>query len=66
MPARSFPSTASALWRIGDWDATPLEFMNGAHINVMHPSDVRNITAVIAVQARSWDEQHRGVDDVVL
>lgn len=36
------PSTATALWRIGDWDGTPLEFMNGSNINLMHPSDVRN------------------------
>ncbi|TFW29842.1 hypothetical protein E4O92_17995 [Massilia horti] len=36
------PSTASALWRIGDWDGTPLEFLNGTSFNVRHPSDVRN------------------------
>jgi rhamnogalacturonan endolyase len=36
------PSAASAVWRIGDWDGTPLELMNGQTFNVRHPSDVRN------------------------
>jgi rhamnogalacturonan endolyase len=36
------PSSASALWRIGNWDGTPLEFLNGTSFNVRHPSDVRN------------------------
>jgi len=35
------PSTVATIWRIGDWDGTPLEFMNGALIDQMHPSDVR-------------------------
>ncbi|HXT13007.1 MAG TPA: rhamnogalacturonan lyase B N-terminal domain-containing protein [Candidatus Angelobacter sp.] len=35
------PSTTSTIWRIGDWDGTPLEFMNGNLIMTMHPSDVR-------------------------
>ena len=35
------PSTATAVWRIGDWDGTPLEFNNGTNIGLMHPSDVR-------------------------
>jgi rhamnogalacturonan endolyase len=35
------PSTASALWRIGNWDGTPKEFLNGDKLNAMHPSDVR-------------------------
>jgi len=35
------PSTATAIWRIGDWDGTPLELNNGANIGLMHPSDVR-------------------------
>ncbi|MCS0658622.1 rhamnogalacturonan lyase B N-terminal domain-containing protein [Massilia terrae] len=45
LPSRAInndPSATTALWRIGDWDGTPLEFMNGTSINVMHPSDVRN------------------------
>jgi rhamnogalacturonan endolyase len=32
----------AAVWRIGVWDGTPLEFLNGASINHMHPSDSRN------------------------
>jgi rhamnogalacturonan endolyase len=35
------PSATTAIWRIGDWDGTPLEFMNGGNIMDMHPSDVR-------------------------
>lgn len=36
------PSSKSAIWRIGNWDGTPLEFLNGSNIALMHPSDVRN------------------------
>ncbi|USX18989.1 polysaccharide lyase family protein [Oxalobacteraceae bacterium OTU3REALA1] len=35
------PGNTAALWRIGDWDGTPLEFRNGAKVSTMHPSDVR-------------------------
>jgi rhamnogalacturonan endolyase len=35
------PSTKAALWRIGNWDGTPREFLNGDKVNAMHPSDVR-------------------------
>jgi rhamnogalacturonan endolyase len=35
------PSAVSAIWRIGNWDGTPLEFLNGDKITTMHPSDVR-------------------------
>ncbi len=35
------PSATPVLWRIGDWDGTPLEFNNGANLANMHPSDVR-------------------------
>jgi rhamnogalacturonan endolyase len=35
------PSAVAAVWRIGDWDGTPLEFRNGANLADMHPSDVR-------------------------
>ncbi len=35
------PSATAALWRIGDWDGTPLEFNNGANLANMHPSDAR-------------------------
>lgn len=36
------PSSVTPLWRIGDWDGTPLELGNGANIPFMHPSDARN------------------------
>jgi rhamnogalacturonan endolyase len=35
------PSNTAALWRIGDWDGTPKEFINGGKVSTMHPSDVR-------------------------
>ncbi len=35
------PSVTAALWRIGDWDGSPKEFLNGDKVNAMHPSDVR-------------------------
>ena len=35
------PSTATALFRIGDWDGSPQEFLNGDKLTTMHPSDVR-------------------------
>jgi rhamnogalacturonan endolyase len=35
------PSAAATVWRIGDWDGTPLEFNNGANLANMHPSDGR-------------------------
>ena len=35
------PSSVSAIWRIGNWDGSPLEFRNGSNITTMHPSDVR-------------------------
>jgi rhamnogalacturonan endolyase len=34
----------TALWRIGQWDGTPLEFRNGTSLGVMHPSDARNMS----------------------
>ncbi len=36
------PAKKSAIWRIGKWDGTPLEFLNGKNISIMHPSDIRN------------------------
>ncbi|MBU3158129.1 rhamnogalacturonan lyase B N-terminal domain-containing protein [Clostridium estertheticum] len=36
------PSTNSTIWRIGDWDGTPLEFLSGKTFQLRHPSDVRN------------------------
>ncbi|MER5308599.1 rhamnogalacturonan lyase B N-terminal domain-containing protein [Streptomyces sp. NPDC002773] len=35
------PSTAPALWRIGDWDGTPGSFKNAALMTYAHPADVR-------------------------
>ncbi|MGN7414662.1 rhamnogalacturonan lyase B N-terminal domain-containing protein [Paenibacillus sp. SAF-068] len=36
------PSKASSIWRIGNWDGTPREFLNGQTIPIRHPSDSRN------------------------
>lgn len=36
------PSTVKAIWRIGDWDGTPLELLYGQTISLYHPSDSRN------------------------
>ena len=35
------PSSTAALWRIGSWDGSPAEFLNGSRLTTMHPSDVR-------------------------
>lgn len=35
------PSFVPSLWRIGDWDGSPREFLNGDKVTTMHPSDVR-------------------------
>jgi rhamnogalacturonan endolyase len=32
----------TTIWKIGQWDGTPLEFKNGANLVLMHPSDTRN------------------------
>ena len=32
----------ATLWKIGQWDGTPLEFENGSNIPLMHSSDTRN------------------------
>jgi rhamnogalacturonan endolyase len=37
--ALSHPTT---IWKIGTWDGSPKEFLNGGNISQMHPSDVRN------------------------
>jgi rhamnogalacturonan endolyase len=39
--AKGDPSMTPALFRIGEWDGTPREFLNGDKITVMHPQDVR-------------------------
>jgi rhamnogalacturonan endolyase len=36
------PSSTATIWRIGNWDGTALEFLNGGNIMSMHPQDVRN------------------------
>lgn len=35
------PSATTALWRVGDWDGSPMELLNGDKVTYMHPSDVR-------------------------
>ena len=35
------PSFVTAIWRIGNWDGSPLEFRNGSSITTMHPQDPR-------------------------
>ncbi|WP_312808346.1 rhamnogalacturonan lyase B N-terminal domain-containing protein [Agrobacterium cavarae] len=35
------PAHDAPLWRIGEWDGTPTEFLNGDKVTTMHPSDVR-------------------------
>jgi rhamnogalacturonan endolyase len=35
------PSATTPVWRIGNWDGTPAEFINGGKVTTMHPSDVR-------------------------
>ncbi|WP_310346995.1 rhamnogalacturonan lyase B N-terminal domain-containing protein [Pelomonas aquatica] len=35
------PSSTAAIWRIGNWDGLPNEFLNGGRLTTMHPSDVR-------------------------
>ncbi|QNH23895.1 rhamnogalacturonan lyase B N-terminal domain-containing protein [Xanthomonas theicola] len=35
------PSANGAVWRIGEWDGTPAEFLNGDKVTWMHPSDSR-------------------------
>jgi len=35
------PASNSAIWRIGQWDGSPTEFLNGDRLTTMHPSDVR-------------------------
>ncbi|BCU77912.1 rhamnogalacturonan lyase B N-terminal domain-containing protein [Luteolibacter sp. LG18] len=52
------PSAVTPIWRIGDWDGTPLEFLNGGNLNAMHPSDVRQsswaaVTHVIGTNVAS-------------
>lgn len=41
LPITADPAATPAFWRIGQWDGTPQEFINGDKLTVMHPSDVR-------------------------
>jgi rhamnogalacturonan endolyase len=43
----SDPTSANALWRIGKWDGSPREFLNGDKVTTMHPSDVRMANWVV-------------------
>ncbi len=36
------PSATTPVWRIGNWDGTPLEFRNGQTFALRHPVDSRN------------------------
>lgn len=64
------PGTATALWRIGAWDGTPLELLNGQTLNVRHPQDSRNASwapGSFAVGAANnkfpavlWKDQNNG------
>jgi rhamnogalacturonan endolyase len=35
------PAQDASLWRIGKWDGSPAEFVNGGKVTTMHPQDVR-------------------------
>ncbi|MBW8845772.1 MAG: hypothetical protein JF607_12465 [Burkholderiales bacterium] len=35
------PAATPAIWRIGQWDGSPQEFINGDKLTFMHPQDVR-------------------------
>lgn len=35
------PASSNAIWRIGQWDGSPKEFLNGNKLTTMHPSDIR-------------------------
>ncbi len=42
------PGADAALWRIGTWDGTPREFLNGDKVTNMHPSDKRMANWAVA------------------
>ncbi|MFT7721599.1 MAG: rhamnogalacturonan lyase B N-terminal domain-containing protein [Roseateles sp.] len=42
------PAATAALWRIGHWDGSPAEFLNGAQMTTMHPTDSRQGSWVAA------------------
>ncbi|MCT9081590.1 rhamnogalacturonan lyase B N-terminal domain-containing protein [Streptomyces fulvoviolaceus] len=66
------PSTASTLWRLGDWDGTPGGFKNAQLMTYAHPSDARatkwtgNVTIGSGSEAASfpayvWKDVNDGV-----
>ncbi|MEV6513083.1 rhamnogalacturonan lyase B N-terminal domain-containing protein [Streptomyces sp. NPDC051642] len=66
------PSTASTMWRLGNWDGTPGEFKNAALMTYAHPSDARaskwtgNVTIGSGSEAASfpayiWKDVNNGV-----
>ncbi|WP_416963135.1 rhamnogalacturonan lyase B N-terminal domain-containing protein [Streptomyces sp. Agncl-13] len=66
------PSTATAIWRLGNWDGTPGEFKNAGLMTYAHPSDTRaakwtgNVTIGGGGEAASfpayiWKDVNNGV-----
>ena len=66
------PSTAAAVWRLGNWDGTPGEFKNAELMTYAHPSDARaakwtgNVTIGSGSEAESfpayiWKDVNDGV-----
>ena len=54
------PGKASSIWRIGNWDGTPREFLNGQTIPIRHPSDSRNQAGAGDVYSRQCNESFSG------
>ncbi|GAA1368567.1 rhamnogalacturonan lyase B N-terminal domain-containing protein [Streptomyces beijiangensis] len=50
------PSSASTIWRIGNWDGTPGEFKNAELMTYAHPSDTRAAAWTGNVVIGSGDE----------
>jgi rhamnogalacturonan endolyase len=42
------PAKDAAIWRVGLWDGSPQEFLNGDKVTTMHPSDVRMSNWVVS------------------
>ncbi|WP_327405001.1 polysaccharide lyase family protein [Streptomyces sp. NBC_01288] len=67
------PSTASPVWRLGNWDGTPGEFKNAELMTYAHPSDARaakwtgNVTIGSGSEAASFPAYlWKGVNDGIL
>ncbi|MGH1555282.1 polysaccharide lyase family protein [Streptomyces sp. L7] len=60
LPITGDPSTAAAVWRLGNWDGTPGEFKNAELMTYAHPSDARaakwtgNVTIGSGSEAESF------------